>query len=61
MVISEKSKKDFEKFSQNEREKNKLVRIYNPIDTEEILSKSSPKSKSDDGSWMMEDDKIIRN
>ena len=57
MVISEKIQKDFEKLAKNETEKNKLVRIYNPIDTEEILSKSevrSPKSE-DDGSWMMED------
>ena len=57
MVISEKIQKDFEKLAKNETEKNKLVRIYNPIDTEEILSKSevrSPKSE-DDGSWMIED------
>lgn len=40
MVISEKIKKDFEKLARNEAEKNKLVRIYNPIDTKEILTKS---------------------
>ncbi len=40
MVISEKIQKDFEKLAKNETEKNKLVRIYNPIDTNEILKKS---------------------
>lgn len=40
MVISEKIQKDFEKLAKNETEKNKLVRIYNPIDTDEILKKS---------------------
>lgn len=40
MVISEQIHKDFENLAKNETEKNKLVRIYNPIDTEEILKKS---------------------
>ncbi|WP_297982241.1 glycosyltransferase [uncultured Chryseobacterium sp.] len=40
MVISEKIQQDFEKLAQNEGEKTKIVRIYNPLDTEEILSKS---------------------
>ena len=40
MVISEKIQKDFEKLAKNETEKNKLVRIYNPLDTGEILNKS---------------------
>jgi glycosyltransferase involved in cell wall biosynthesis len=47
MVISEKIQNDFEKLARNEKEKNKIVRIYNPLDTEEILKKSevrSPKS-----------------
>lgn len=49
MVISEKIKKDFEKLARNEAEKNKLVRIYNPIDTKEILTKSEVGSqKSED-------------
>lgn len=49
MVISEKIKKDFEKLAKNEAEKNKLVRIYNPIDTKEILTKSEVGSqKSED-------------
>ena len=40
MVISEKIEKDFETLAINEEEKNKIVRIYNPLDTEEILLKS---------------------
>ncbi|MEC5157615.1 glycosyltransferase [Chryseobacterium sp. MP_3.2] len=40
MVISEKIEKDFHNLTQNQAEKNKIVRIYNPLDTEEILKKS---------------------
>ncbi len=40
MVISEHIQKDFEKLAQNQEEKDKIVRIYNPLDTEEILRKS---------------------
>jgi len=40
MVISEHIQKDFENLARNENEKNKIVRIYNPLDTEEILYKS---------------------
>lgn len=40
MVISEKIKQDFEVLAKNDLEKNKIVRIYNPLDTEEILLKS---------------------
>ena len=40
MVISEHIQKDFENLAKNENEKSKIVRIYNPIDTEEILKKS---------------------
>ncbi len=40
MVISEKIQKDFENLSETEAEKNKIVRIYNPLDTEEIITKS---------------------
>lgn len=40
MVISEKIHKDFENLSETEAEKNKIVRIYNPLDTEEIITKS---------------------
>ncbi|WP_144281521.1 glycosyltransferase [Chryseobacterium echinoideorum] len=40
MVISEKIHNDFKKLVQNETEKSKIVRIYNPIDIQEILEKS---------------------
>lgn len=40
MVISEKIQKDFENLAKNDSEKNKIVRIYNPLDTEEIILKS---------------------
>ena len=45
MVISEHIQKDFENLAQNEVEKSKIVRIYNPLDTEEILSKSEVGSR----------------
>ncbi|MDY3317162.1 glycosyltransferase [Riemerella anatipestifer] len=41
MVISEHIQKDFEGLAQNETKKNKIVRIYNPVDTQEILNKST--------------------
>ena len=40
MVISEKIQHDFENLVKTKEEKNKIVRIYNPLDTEEILKKS---------------------
>lgn len=40
MVISEHIQKDFENLAKNEKELAKIVRIYNPLDTEEILIKS---------------------
>ncbi len=40
MVISEHIQKDFESLAKNQDEKNRIVRIYNPLDTEEILRKS---------------------
>lgn len=40
MVISEHIQKDFETLAQNENEKQRIVRIYNPLDTDEILKKS---------------------
>lgn len=49
MVISEHIQQDFENLAKNEAEKNKIVRIYNPLDTEEILMKSEV------GSWKLED------
>lgn len=40
MVISEKIQHDFETLAKTEEEKNKIIRIYNPLDTQEILKKS---------------------
>ena len=40
MVISEKIKQDFENLAQTREEKEKIIRIYNPLDTKEILEKS---------------------
>ncbi len=40
MVISEHIQKDFENLAQNEDEKKRIVRIYNPLDTQEVLIKS---------------------
>lgn len=40
MVISEHIQKDFESLAKNENDKSRIVRIYNPLDTEEILRKS---------------------
>ena len=40
MVISEHIQKDFENMAKNQEELKKIVRIYNPIDTNEILTKS---------------------
>ena len=43
MVISEKIQQDFEILARTEEERNKIVRIYNPLDTEEIILKSQEK------------------
>lgn len=40
MVISEQIQEDFEKLAQNDDEKSRIVRIYNPLDTQEILTKA---------------------
>ena len=40
MVISEKIEETFLNLAKTEAEKQKIVRIYNPLDTEEILAKS---------------------
>lgn len=40
MVISDKIQKDFEDAATTEKEKQKIVRIYNPLDTEDIILKS---------------------
>lgn len=44
MVISEQIQKDFENLAKNEDERNRIVRIYNPLDTNEILAKSEDAS-----------------
>lgn len=41
MVISEHIERDFESLAKTPNERNKIVRIYNPLDTEEIISKAS--------------------
>ena len=41
MVISEHIQKDFENLAKDDDEKNRIVRIYNPLDTNEIIQKSS--------------------
>lgn len=46
MVISDKIQKDFEDAATTEKEKQKIVRIYNPLDTEDIILKSQePKAR----------------
>ena len=49
MVISEKILHDFENLAKTEQDKNKIVRIYNPLDTDEIIEKSEV------GSWKLEE------
>lgn len=46
MAISEKIQQDFEILAKTEQEKNKIVRIYNPLDTEEIIAKSKVGSRN---------------
>lgn len=41
LVISEQIQKEFEKLAKNDDEKNRIVRIFNPLDTEEVLLKST--------------------
>ena len=41
LVISEQIQKDFENLARNENEKDRIVRIYNPLDTEEIVKKAN--------------------
>ena len=40
LVISEKIEKLFKSLAKNDSQKNKIIRIYNPLDTEEILTKA---------------------
>lgn len=46
LVISEKIKALFQNLAQNEAEKYKIERIYNPLDTDEILSKAEKAVKN---------------
>ncbi|WP_083993639.1 glycosyltransferase [Chryseobacterium koreense] len=41
LVISEQIQNDFTNLAKNEEERKRIVRIYNPLDTEEILLKSN--------------------
>lgn len=41
MVISEHIQKDFESVARTEEEKERIIRIYNPLDTSDILTKSN--------------------
>ena len=45
MVISEKIQNLFESLAENEEQKEKIVRIYNPLDTNEIISKAKEKAE----------------
>lgn len=40
LVISKHIQKDFENLAKNDGERSRIVRIYNPLDTEEVLRKS---------------------
>lgn len=40
LVISDHIRRDFENMARNEDEKSRIQRIYNPLDTEEIISRS---------------------
>lgn len=46
MVISEHIQNDFENLAKNNTEKQKIVRIYNPLDTDEILNKVNEEAKN---------------
>ena len=45
MVISEKIQNLFELLAENEKQKEKIVRIYNPLDTNEIINKAKEKAE----------------
>ncbi|WP_312075170.1 glycosyltransferase [Chryseobacterium sp.] len=66
LVISEKIEHLFHNLAQNQSERDKIVKIYNPLDTEEIIRKSEEESlktedrrqKTEDGRWKMEDTQL---
>ena len=41
LVISEQIHRDFESLARDETEKNRIVRIYNPLDTDEVIKKAN--------------------
>ncbi len=41
LVISEQIHEDFESLARDETEKNRIVRIYNPLDTDEVINKAN--------------------
>lgn len=45
MVISEQIQQDFESLAKSDEEKKRIVRIYNPLDTEEILQKAGSRKQ----------------
>ena len=45
MVISEKIQNLFESLAESEKQKEKIVRIYNPLDTNEIINKAKEKAE----------------
>ena len=45
MVISEKIQNLFKSLAENEKQKEKIVRIYNPLDTNEIINKAKEKAE----------------
>lgn len=48
LVISDQIESDFKLLTQNHHEKEKITRIYNPLDTEEIIKKSLEQYKKVD-------------
>ena len=51
LVISEKIENLFKALAENETERQKIVKIYNPLDTEEILRKSEDESLNMENLW----------
>ena len=47
MVISEHIENDFKSMARNESDSEKIIRIYNPIDTQEIITKAEIESKNE--------------
>lgn len=46
MVISQKIEQDFKVLAQNKMENDKIIRIYNPLDTKEILRKAEKSTQN---------------